>query len=94
MAMNCRCPYAGWTSRPRKLAEASRSPDFAGSGQRKTSAASCAMGAMAGCCPSDQGPMPTKSIFKGDQHRFAEGEYISIKERDGITRVFRVASVQ
>ena len=33
-------------------------------------------------------------IFKGDQHRFAAGEYLSIKEHDGITRTFRVASVQ
>jgi hypothetical protein len=33
-------------------------------------------------------------IFKGDEHRFAEGEYVSIKERDGITRTFRVASVK
>ena len=32
-------------------------------------------------------------IFKGDEHRFAEGEYVSIKERDGITRTFRVTSV-
>jgi len=33
-------------------------------------------------------------IFRGDEHRFAAGEYISIKERDGVTRVFRVASVR
>ena len=33
-------------------------------------------------------------IFKGDEHRFAEGEYVSIKERDGITRTFRVVSVK
>jgi hypothetical protein len=33
-------------------------------------------------------------IFKGDEHRFAEGEYVSIKERDGITRTFRVATVE
>jgi hypothetical protein len=32
-------------------------------------------------------------IFKGDEHRFLKGEYISIKERDGITRTFRVAAV-
>src|SRR5215510_8435137 len=29
-------------------------------------------------------------IFKGDAHRFAEGEYVSIRERDGVTRTFRV----
>lgn len=33
-------------------------------------------------------------IFKGDKHRFAEGEYISIAERDGVTRTFRVVSVK
>jgi hypothetical protein len=32
-------------------------------------------------------------IFRGDEHRFAVGEYLSIKEHDGITRTFRVASV-
>jgi hypothetical protein len=33
-------------------------------------------------------------IFKGDAHRFAEGEYVSIKERDGVTRTFRVVTVR
>lgn len=33
-------------------------------------------------------------ILKGDEHRFAEGEYVSIAERDGITRTFRVAAVR
>ena len=32
-------------------------------------------------------------IFKGDMHRFAVGEYISIAERDGVTRTFRVVSL-
>jgi hypothetical protein len=32
-------------------------------------------------------------IFKGDQHRFVTGEYVSITERDGVTRTFRVAAV-
>ncbi len=32
-------------------------------------------------------------IFRGDDHRFATGEYVSITERDGITRTFKVASV-
>ena len=33
-------------------------------------------------------------IFKGDEHRFVEGEYVSIKEMDGVTRTFRVAQVK
>lgn len=33
-------------------------------------------------------------IFKADTHRFAEGEYVSIRERDGETRTFRVAAVR
>ena len=33
-------------------------------------------------------------IFRSVEHRFAEGEYISITERDGMTRTFRVAAVQ
>lgn len=32
-------------------------------------------------------------IFKGDEHRFSEGEYVSIKERDGVTRTFHVAAI-
>jgi hypothetical protein len=32
-------------------------------------------------------------IFKGDAHRFTAGEYVSIKERDGITRTFHIAAV-
>lgn len=32
-------------------------------------------------------------IFRGDEHRFALGEYVSIKERDGVTRTFKVTSV-
>ena len=32
-------------------------------------------------------------IFRGDQHRFAVGDYVSIKELDGETRTFRVAAV-
>jgi hypothetical protein len=32
-------------------------------------------------------------IFKGDQHRFVTGEYVSITERDGVTGTFRVAAV-
>jgi hypothetical protein len=32
-------------------------------------------------------------IFRGDDHRFAVGDYVSIKELDGETRTFRVAAV-
>jgi hypothetical protein len=32
-------------------------------------------------------------IFRGDEHRFAIGNYVSIKEHDGETRTFRVAAV-
>lgn len=32
-------------------------------------------------------------IVKADAHHFAAGEYVSIKERDGVTRTFRIASV-
>ncbi len=35
-----------------------------------------------------------EAIFRADDHRFAAGEYLSIKERDGVTRTFRIASVQ
>ncbi len=34
-----------------------------------------------------------ETIFRGDEHRFAPGEYLSIAERDGVTRTFRVVSV-
>jgi hypothetical protein len=34
-----------------------------------------------------------ETIFKGDQHHFVIGEYVSIEERDGETRTFRVADV-
>jgi hypothetical protein len=33
-------------------------------------------------------------IFRADDHRFAVGEYLSIKEKDGVTRTFRIASIQ
>jgi hypothetical protein len=32
-------------------------------------------------------------IFRGDEHRFAADEYVSITERDGVTRTFRVAAI-
>lgn len=33
-------------------------------------------------------------IFRADDHHFAVGEYLSIKERDGVTRTFRIAAVK
>jgi hypothetical protein len=32
-------------------------------------------------------------IFRGDDHRFTVGDYVSIKEHDGETRTFRVVAV-
>ena len=32
-------------------------------------------------------------IFRFDQHRFTEGEYVSITEHDGVQRTFRVVYV-
>ncbi len=40
--------------------------------------------------PSGEGD---ETIFRGEQHRFVTGEYVSIEERDGQIRTFRVASV-
>ena len=31
--------------------------------------------------------------FRFDQHRFAPGEYVSLKEHDGVMRTFRIVSV-
>jgi len=39
------------------------------------------------------GTDPEEVIFRGDTHRFMTGEYVSIRERDGVTRTFRVTSV-
>jgi hypothetical protein len=33
-------------------------------------------------------------IFRADEHRFATGEYLSIKERDDVIRTFRIAFVR
>ena len=35
-----------------------------------------------------------EAIFRADSHRSAVGEYVSIKEQDGVTRTFRVAAVE
>ena len=32
--------------------------------------------------------------YRFDSHRFAPGEYVSIREHDGVTRTFRVESVK
>ncbi len=42
----------------------------------------------------DPGNDDDEVIFKGDKHRFSEGEYVSIEERDGVTRTFRVVAVE
>lgn len=41
----------------------------------------------------EDGSGDAEVIIKADTHRFASGEYISVKERDGITRTFRIVSV-
>jgi hypothetical protein len=41
----------------------------------------------------DDGSGDAEVIFQADAHRFAAGEYLSIKERDGVTRTFRIAAV-
>ncbi len=41
----------------------------------------------------DDGAGAAEVIVKADAHHFAGGEYVSIKERDGVTRTFRIASV-
>lgn len=33
-------------------------------------------------------------IFRFDRHAFVKGEYVSVTEHDGVTRPFRVASVE
>jgi hypothetical protein len=42
----------------------------------------------------DPGTDDDELIFRGDEHRFVEGDYVSINERDGVTRTFRVVSVE
>jgi len=36
---------------------------------------------------------PDEVIFRAEDHRFVAGEYLSIKEKDGVTRTFRIASI-
>lgn len=40
-----------------------------------------------------RGGEAAETPFTGDQHRFTPGEYVSIEERDGQTRTFRVVTV-
>jgi len=41
----------------------------------------------------EDGSGEAEVIFKAETHRFLPGEYVSIKERDGVSRTFRIASV-
>ncbi len=41
----------------------------------------------------DDGSGDAEVIVKADTHRFTAGEYVSIKERDGVTRTFRIAAI-
>jgi hypothetical protein len=41
----------------------------------------------------ETGPDSDEVIFQGEGHRFAEGEYITLMERDGEMHTFRVADV-
>ncbi|MGO8918504.1 MAG: hypothetical protein ACLQJR_21600 [Stellaceae bacterium] len=41
----------------------------------------------------EDGSGDAEVVVKADKHRFVAGEYVSIKERDGVTRTFRIASI-
>lgn len=41
----------------------------------------------------DDGSGGAEIIFKAETHRFVAGDYVSIKERDGVTRTFRITSI-
>jgi hypothetical protein len=41
----------------------------------------------------DDGSGDAEVILKPDTHRFVNGEYVSIKERDGVTRTFHIAAI-
>lgn len=41
----------------------------------------------------DDGSGGAEVILKADTHRFVAGDYVSIKERDEVTRTFRIASI-
>ncbi len=84
---------AGHLDRENWLKQRNEAATSAGSGRMRRSTVSCTMVATAGYSPSTRRTDGDEIIFKGDEHRFAEGEYVSIKERDGITRTFRVTSV-
>jgi hypothetical protein len=40
------------------------------------------------------GDADDEPVFRLDRHRFAVGEYISVTEHDGVTRPFRITSVE
>jgi len=39
-------------------------------------------------------PEDDEAFFRGDDHRFVEGEYVTLRERDGEMHTFRVVSVR
>ena len=41
-----------------------------------------------------RGDEDDEPVFRLDRHRFAEGEYVSVTEHDGITRPFKIVSVR
>jgi hypothetical protein len=41
----------------------------------------------------DEPDAPREPIFRAEGHRFLPGEYLSIKERDGEQRTFRIAAI-
>jgi hypothetical protein len=57
---------------------------------RAAPARSQGLGSVLRAAPED---VRDEMIFRGDDHRFVAGEYVSIAERDGVTRTFRVAAV-
>jgi hypothetical protein len=42
----------------------------------------------------DQGDEDDEPGYRFGEHHFVPGEYVSVREHDGVTRTFRVASVQ
>lgn len=42
----------------------------------------------------ETGPDSDEVIFRGDNHRFAKGEYVAVTERDGSEHTFRVTDIR
>ena len=42
----------------------------------------------------DAGSDDDEPAFRFDRHQFRQGEYVSVTEHDGVTRTFKVVSVQ